>query len=66
MSAAVGEHFGPEDVYAATLIGLLGAAEAGITTVVDWAELAPTTGPRMPRSKRTRRRAADRVRHGSP
>ena len=28
--------FGPDDVYAATLIGLLGAAEAGITTVVDW------------------------------
>jgi cytosine/adenosine deaminase-related metal-dependent hydrolase len=26
----------PDDVYAATLIGLLGAAEAGITTVVDW------------------------------
>lgn len=30
--------FGPEDIYAATLIGLLGAAEAGITTVVDWSE----------------------------
>jgi cytosine/adenosine deaminase-related metal-dependent hydrolase len=28
----------PDDVYAATLVGLLGAAEAGITTVVDWAE----------------------------
>ncbi|HKX73851.1 MAG TPA: amidohydrolase family protein [Acidimicrobiia bacterium] len=28
----------PEDVYAATLIGLLAAAEAGITTVVDWLE----------------------------
>jgi 5-methylthioadenosine/S-adenosylhomocysteine deaminase len=28
--------FRPEDVYAATLIGLLGAIEAGITTVVDW------------------------------
>jgi cytosine/adenosine deaminase-related metal-dependent hydrolase len=26
-------------VYAATLIGLLGAAEAGITTVVDWSDL---------------------------
>src|SRR4249920_2970308 len=25
-----------DDVYASTLIGLLGAAEAGITTVVDW------------------------------
>ena len=28
----------PEDVYAATLIGLLGAAQAGITTVVDWSD----------------------------
>ena len=35
-SAAIGDHFEPEDVYAATLIGLLGAVEAGITTVVDW------------------------------
>jgi cytosine/adenosine deaminase-related metal-dependent hydrolase len=31
----------PDDVYAATLIGLLGAAEAGITTVVDWSPLRP-------------------------
>ena len=30
----------PDDVYAATLIGLLGAAEAGITTVVDWTDAA--------------------------
>lgn len=30
---------GPDDVYAATLVGLLGAAEAGITTVVDWADV---------------------------
>jgi len=36
MPSAIGEHLEPEDVYAATLIGLLGAAEAGITTVVDW------------------------------
>jgi 5-methylthioadenosine/S-adenosylhomocysteine deaminase len=35
---AVG-HVGPDDVYAATLIGLLGAAEAGITTVVDWSDV---------------------------
>lgn len=28
-----------DDVYAATLVGLLGAAEAGITTVVDWSEV---------------------------
>jgi len=36
---ALFEHFGPEEVYAATLISLLGAVEAGITTVVDWADL---------------------------
>lgn len=28
----------PEDIYAGTLISLLGAIEAGITTVVDWFE----------------------------
>lgn len=32
------DHYQPEDVYAATLVGLLGAVEAGITTVVDWAD----------------------------
>ena len=32
----VGDAFRAEDIYAATLIGLLGAIEAGITTVVDW------------------------------
>jgi 5-methylthioadenosine/S-adenosylhomocysteine deaminase len=35
-------HFGPDDVYAATLVGLLGAVEAGVTTVVDW--FGPATG----------------------
>ena len=30
-----------DDVYAATLIGLLGATEAGITTVVDWSSAGP-------------------------
>lgn len=39
--AVYGPHYQPEDVYAATLIGLLGAAEAGISTVVDWADLPP-------------------------
>lgn len=29
----------PDDVYAATLVGLLGAAEAGITSIVDWADV---------------------------
>ncbi|HEY7667140.1 MAG TPA: amidohydrolase family protein [Actinomycetota bacterium] len=38
------ERYGPDDVYAATLIGLLGAAEAGITTVVDWSPLPAEGG----------------------
>lgn len=38
-----GPHFLPEDVYAGTLAGLLGAAEGGITTVVDWADVAVDT-----------------------
>jgi cytosine/adenosine deaminase-related metal-dependent hydrolase len=38
--AADGSNYTSDDVYAATLIGLLGAAEAGITTVVDWCDLA--------------------------
>ena len=36
IGAAALDRFEPEDIYAATMIGLLGAAEAGITTVVDW------------------------------
>jgi len=40
-SASFGELSRPDDVYAATLIGLLGAAEAGITTVVDWSNVGP-------------------------
>jgi cytosine/adenosine deaminase-related metal-dependent hydrolase len=39
LPAAYGSHYTPEDVYAATLIGLLGAAEAGITSVVDWSDI---------------------------
>jgi 5-methylthioadenosine/S-adenosylhomocysteine deaminase len=38
------DRYGSEDVYAATLIGLLGAAEAGITTVVDWSDVPPGEG----------------------
>jgi 5-methylthioadenosine/S-adenosylhomocysteine deaminase len=38
-SAASGDRLLPEDVYAATLVGLLGAIEAGITTVVDWSPI---------------------------
>ena len=35
-TASLAEHVGPDDVYAGTLVGLLGAVESGITTVVDW------------------------------
>ena len=31
-------HYLPDDIYAATLVGLLRALEAGITTVVDWCD----------------------------
>ena len=40
-SDVYGPHYTAEDVYAATLVGLLGAVEAGITTVVDWADVEP-------------------------
>jgi 5-methylthioadenosine/S-adenosylhomocysteine deaminase len=39
--APVRDHFGPDDIYAATLVGLLAAIEAGITTVVDRSEPPP-------------------------
>lgn len=38
-AARYGVHYEAEDAYAATLIGLLGAVEAGITTVVDWSDI---------------------------
>ncbi len=38
-TAGASDVFRPEDVYAATLIGLLGAIEAGISTVVDWSAI---------------------------
>jgi cytosine/adenosine deaminase-related metal-dependent hydrolase len=41
---AVAELYGPDDVYAATLAALLGAAEAGITTIVDWSHLRTEDG----------------------
>jgi cytosine/adenosine deaminase-related metal-dependent hydrolase len=37
--AVVAGHYTAEDVYAATLVGLLQALEAGITTVVDWCDV---------------------------
>jgi 5-methylthioadenosine/S-adenosylhomocysteine deaminase len=43
-AASFGPHYTADDVYAATLIGLLGAAEAGITTVVDWCEIGASGG----------------------
>jgi 5-methylthioadenosine/S-adenosylhomocysteine deaminase len=41
-AASFREHLGTDDVYAATLIGLLGAIASGITTVVDRCEVPPT------------------------
>jgi cytosine/adenosine deaminase-related metal-dependent hydrolase len=38
--AADGSNYTSGDLHAAILIGLLGAADAGITTVVDWCDLA--------------------------
>jgi cytosine/adenosine deaminase-related metal-dependent hydrolase len=37
--SAYGPHYRPDDVYIATLVGLLGAVEAGVTTVVDWSDI---------------------------
>lgn len=36
----------PDDVYAATLIGLLGAVEAGISTIVDWSDISTSAAHR--------------------
>jgi 5-methylthioadenosine/S-adenosylhomocysteine deaminase len=33
-------YFTPDDVYAATLVGLLQGLEAGITSIVDWCDIA--------------------------
>ena len=40
MVGSVGDHYRPDDIYAATLASLLAAVEAGITSVVDHADLA--------------------------
>lgn len=34
-----GSHYGPDDTYAGTLIGLLSALDAGVTSVVDWCDV---------------------------
>lgn len=39
---ALGEHYEADDLYAATLASLLAALDAGITTLVDWCEIAAT------------------------
>ncbi len=39
-ASTFGANYGPEDVYAGTLIGLLGALESGITTLVDWSDIS--------------------------
>jgi cytosine/adenosine deaminase-related metal-dependent hydrolase len=41
-AAALAAHLEPDDAYVATLIGLLSAAEAGITTVADWSDIPLT------------------------
>jgi len=44
MGADIADRYTPDDVYAASLVGLLGALEAGITTVVDWCDIAGDAG----------------------
>lgn len=46
-AARLGPHYSADDVYAAGLVGLLGAAEAGVTTVVDWSDLPYQPGHRQ-------------------
>ena len=38
-----GKHFRPEDIYAGNLLGALEAADAGVTTTVDWSHGLQTT-----------------------
>lgn len=42
--ATYGTRYTADDIYASTLVGLLGAAEAGITTVVDWCDVGAGDG----------------------
>ena len=55
-------HYSADDLYAATLIGLLGAAEAGISTVVDWCEVNTDDAHTDAALQLRRLRATDRVR----
>ena len=40
----LGAHYEPDDLYAATLVSLLAALDAGITSLVDWCDIAATQG----------------------
>jgi cytosine/adenosine deaminase-related metal-dependent hydrolase len=42
LSRKIGPFYRPEDVYAGNLVGLLGALDAGITTVLDWSHIQVT------------------------
>ncbi len=42
LSRRIGPSFRPEDVHAGTLVGLLGALDAGVTTVLDWSHIQVT------------------------
>ncbi|MGH8873297.1 MAG: amidohydrolase family protein [Acidimicrobiia bacterium] len=41
-SRVIGPAYRPEDVYAGNLVGLLGALDAGITTILDWSHAQAT------------------------
>ena len=63
----VGPAFGPDDVYAGTLLGSLEALDAGITTLVDWAH-ANNTPDHADEGVRALREAGIRAMyaHGAP
>jgi cytosine/adenosine deaminase-related metal-dependent hydrolase len=42
LSRVLGPGYRPEDVYAGNLVGLLGALDAGITTLLDWSHVQAT------------------------
>jgi cytosine/adenosine deaminase-related metal-dependent hydrolase len=42
LSREIGPSYRPEDVYAGSLVGLLGAVAAGITTLLDWSHVQAT------------------------
>ncbi|MDH4116646.1 MAG: amidohydrolase family protein, partial [Acidimicrobiia bacterium] len=46
-AAAATSSLSPEDVYAATLVGLLGALESGTTTICDWADDSDRAEPAL-------------------